>query len=115
MLMYSAVPQVRLSRLGVSTAQPTPRIHTGVRRSDFALGAAAGACLRDLNVLPELAPCYVATERALVIGWNEASLTPALATRAASAPDGASASGSAVIDFARFAQADARFARRLQI
>jgi hypothetical protein len=86
-----------------------------VRRSDFALGAAAGACLRDLNVLPELAPCYVATERALVIGWNEASLTPALATQAASAPDATGASGSAVIDFARFAQADARFAHRLQI
>jgi hypothetical protein len=56
----------------------------------------------------------VATERALVIGWNEASLTPALAAQAESAADGARASGSAVIDFARFAQADASFARRLQ-
>jgi hypothetical protein len=85
-----------------------------VQRSDFAFGAATGACLRDLNLLPELAPCYVATERALVIGWNAASLTPALAAEAVSAPVSARASGSAVIDFARFAQADASFARRLK-
>jgi hypothetical protein len=84
-----------------------------VQRSDFALGAAAGACLRDLNLLPELAPCYVAAERALVIGWNAASLTPALAAETLSAPVSARASGSAVINFAGFAQADASFARRL--
>jgi hypothetical protein len=85
-----------------------------VQRSDFALGAATGACLRDLNLLPELAPCYVATERALVIGWNAASLTPALTAESDGAPDNAHAAGSAVIDFERFAQADASFARRLQ-
>ncbi|HEY5658364.1 MAG TPA: hypothetical protein VIY27_11310, partial [Myxococcota bacterium] len=34
-----------------------------VQRSRFALGGAAGACLRDLNLLPDLAPCYVATDR----------------------------------------------------
>ncbi len=85
-----------------------------VQRSDFAFGAAVGACLRDLNVLPELAPCYVATERALVIGWNAASLAPALAAETHGTAVGAGASGSAVIDFARFAQADASFARRLE-
>ena len=84
-----------------------------VQRSDYAFGAATGACLRDLNLLPELAPCYVATERALVIGWNAASLTPALASETANAPVSARAAGSAVINFARFAQADASFARRL--
>jgi hypothetical protein len=84
-----------------------------VQRSDFALGAAAGACLRDLNLLPELAPCYVASERALVIGWNAASLAPALAAGAERSPVEAHASGSAVIDFAGFAQADASLARRL--
>jgi len=85
-----------------------------VQRSAFALGAAAGACLLDLNVLPELAPCYVATERALVIGWNAASLAPALAAHTHGTPVGARAPGSAVIDFARFAQADASVARRLK-
>lgn len=38
-----------------------------------------GACLMDLNVLPELAPCYVATDDALVLGWNPQSLSLALA------------------------------------
>jgi hypothetical protein len=43
-----------------------------------AAGALAGACLLDLRILPAFAPCYVATERALVLGWNPASLARAL-------------------------------------
>jgi hypothetical protein len=40
--------------------------------------ALAGACLLDLRILPAFAPCYVATPRALVLGWNPASLARAL-------------------------------------
>ena len=49
------------------------------RRSPFELGGHGGACLENLRVLPELAPCYVATDRALVVGWNERSVALALA------------------------------------
>jgi hypothetical protein len=49
-----------------------------VARSFFRLGEADGACLLDLAVMPGLAPCYVATERALIVGWNPASLRKAL-------------------------------------
>jgi len=84
-----------------------------VRRTDFALGAASGACLLDLKILPDFAPCYVATERALVIGWNAASLAPALAT-SGEPPHGASdAAASAVLDFAHLTAADAMLARHL--
>ncbi|MBW2313259.1 MAG: hypothetical protein JRH10_03635 [Deltaproteobacteria bacterium] len=38
-----------------------------------------GECLFDLRILPGFAPCYVATERALIVGWNPASLERALA------------------------------------
>ena len=81
-----------------------------VHRSFFSVGGATGACLLDLNVLPELAPCYVATERALVVGWNPASLRKALDGQPA--PPVAEAAG-ATVDFERIAEADARLAGRL--
>jgi hypothetical protein len=49
-----------------------------VHRSAFARPEGEGACLSDLNVLPDLAPCYVATSDALVVGWNATSLARAL-------------------------------------
>ena len=42
------------------------------------LGPHAGACVNEVRVLPGLAPCYVLTERALVLGWNRAALDQAL-------------------------------------
>ncbi|MBW2421941.1 MAG: hypothetical protein JRH19_25625 [Deltaproteobacteria bacterium] len=39
-----------------------------------------GACFPDLRILPEFAPCYVATAHSLVIGWNAASVDKALAS-----------------------------------
>jgi hypothetical protein len=65
----------------------------GVGRQAWRFGDAPGACLDDLNVLPDLAPCYVAAERALVVGWNRRSVAQALAKKAA----GASAEASEVI------------------
>ena len=51
----------------------------GVHQSPLTLPAGEGACLLDLRVLAELAPCYVVTDRAVVVGWNRASLEHALA------------------------------------
>jgi hypothetical protein len=84
-----------------------------VHRSDFTLGAARGACLLDLNILPDFAPCYVATEEALVIGWNPSSLRKALATgeeeaRTAGEPH---PEAGLTVDLERFPEADARFAQ----
>jgi hypothetical protein len=75
-----------------------------VRRRAFSIGTAGGACLFDLKILPAFAPCYVATDRALVIGWNPASLRKAL--------DGAGATplgeaGGLVVDLEGIARADA--------
>jgi hypothetical protein len=42
----------------------------------------AGACFLELRILPEFAPCYVATDRSIVVGWNRASLASALRIRA---------------------------------
>ena len=78
-----------------------------MRRTGFELGDATGACLLDLNILPDFAPCYVATEHALVIGWNAASLVPAMASSREFPPGAADAASSAVLDFAHFAATDA--------
>jgi len=83
-----------------------------VRRVDFALNGAPGACLLDLEVLPELAPCYVATDRALVVGWNANSLEVALADTGAS-PGEHETAGRVELDLALFAEADALLARHL--
>jgi len=77
----------------------------------FALGQeATGACLPDLRVLPELAPCYVATDQSLVIGWNAASLAHALGTTPAAATEHP---GHIELDLALFAEADALLSRHL--
>jgi hypothetical protein len=86
-----------------------------VQRSAFSLGSASGACLLDLNLLPDLAPCYLATGRALVAGWNPASLQWALGD-ADGDPQvliGAGGPGALVLDLARVEQADARLRARL--
>jgi hypothetical protein len=88
-----------------------------------------GTCLRQLNVLPELAPCYVTTGETLVVGWNRQVLERALSaggrgrSQEGSSPPGASgepspgsfprglAGGSgAVVDFGQWALADQRLA-----
>ena len=88
-----------------------------VHRSPFNVHGAVGACLLDLNILPDFAPCYVATESALVAGWNPASLRHALAQSPAESASGASASDESasgeselVIELGRFSRADALLA-----
>jgi hypothetical protein len=86
-----------------------------VKRSPFRIAGAEGACLLDLKLMPDLAPCYVATESQLVIGWNPASVRKASdggtgAYHAESALDGR---GGAVVDLARFERADRILSRAL--
>jgi hypothetical protein len=76
-----------------------------VHRSPFSIGPWKGACLLDLRILPEFAPCYVATDRALVLGWNPPSVRVAL-TPAAS-PDPVPRGG-VVVHLGRFGEADRR-------
>jgi hypothetical protein len=83
-----------------------------VQRSAFSVGAASGACLLDLNLLPDLSPCYAATERALVAGWNPASLRHALAGET-DALGGLGGPGALFLDLARVEEADARLRARL--
>lgn len=83
-----------------------------LQRSDFALGEAKGACLLELKVLPDFAPCYVATGSALVIGWNAASVRKAIADapQPEAAADLASAEHALTVELARIPEADAHFA-----
>jgi hypothetical protein len=81
-----------------------------VARTPFAIGSARGACLLDLNVLPGLAPCYVATDRAVVVGWNAASLEAALETGSAPGAKPLGVRGGVHVALDRFAEADARLA-----
>jgi hypothetical protein len=76
-----------------------------VARTFFRLGEADGACLLDLAVMPGLAPCYVATQRALVVGWNPASLRKALDGRSGERAELGNSSA-AIIHLDRFADAD---------
>jgi hypothetical protein len=76
-----------------------------VARTFFRLGEAEGACLLDLAIMPGLAPCYVATERALIVGWNPSSLRKALDGHRGER-DGLGDLSGAIIHLDRFAQAD---------
>ncbi|HXT21427.1 MAG TPA: hypothetical protein VN923_11795, partial [Thermoanaerobaculia bacterium] len=84
------------------------RARWGVGRRSWNLGKAAGACLDELNMLPELAPCYVATEHALVVGWNRRSVELALRAGAAPATSAKDDASELVVSLDRFPQADRR-------
>jgi len=62
----------------------------------FVAEGGSGGCLLDVNLLPELAPCWLVTDRAVVVGWNEASV------RLGSAPV-----PTLVVDFVALAGSDA--------
>ncbi|MCH7643668.1 MAG: hypothetical protein IH974_02445 [Myxococcales bacterium] len=76
-----------------------------VARTFFQIDEAEGACLLDLAIMPGLAPCYVATERALILGWNPASLRKALDGHR-DERDGLGDFSAAIIHLDRFADAD---------
>ena len=73
-----------------------------VARTEFSANGAPGTCLPNLRIMPDLAPCYVATDRALVIGWNGASVERALAGGA----PGLNPVGGLLVELARLAEAD---------
>lgn len=82
-----------------------------LRRQSRVFDGREGACLPDLNLLPQLAPCLVTTEGALVLGWNAGSLQHALergagGADASSAPVADAAPGRLEIDFSRLREAD---------
>jgi len=85
-----------------------------VNRTFFRIDSAEGACLLDLRLLPELAPCYLAGERALIIGWNPASLHQAMADPRGEL-SGLGDNGGAVIHLERFAEADRILSRALSV
>ncbi len=74
-----------------------------VTRSEFAANGSRGACFPDLNLLPRLAPCYVVTDHALVVGWEPGSVVHALA-------DSGAAVHGLTVDARALAGADARIA-----
>ena len=76
-----------------------------VARTFFRIDEAEGACLLDLAIMLGLAPCYVATERALILGWNPASLRKALDGHR-DERDGLGDFSAAIIHLDRFADAD---------
>jgi hypothetical protein len=78
-----------------------------IRRAPFEAAGARGACLPELRILPDFAPCYVTTAQALVVGWNPASVGKAL-ERAGTA---LGANGGVLVQLSRFPEADLRMAR----
>lgn len=78
-----------------------------IRMSPISVGDWPGVCLSNLQVMPDLLPCYVATDSALVVGWNPVSLEKALA--AGEQPDGGEESR-VVLHLDRFPLADERLA-----
>lgn len=79
-----------------------------VFRKPLATAAGEGACLPDLDLVPEFGPCYLATDEALVVGWNQATLERAL--QPGPRPEPPTAGGRVTLDLARFPAADALLA-----
>ncbi len=85
--------------------------HWSVSRTPLPPGGDPGACLLGLRLLPDLAPCYQATERALVLAWNPASLRHALepgTSRSTNADP-----GRIELDLARLREVDLHLASRI--
>jgi hypothetical protein len=87
-----------------------------LQRAPIAVGDARGACLPDLHLAPELAPCYAIGDEALVVAWNEISLRHAIGSEASASPAGTVAGGASArfdIDLSAVSAADARLATTL--
>lgn len=79
-----------------------------VQATPFAVGPHRGACMLRLNLMPELAPCYVATEGQLVVGWNPGSVRHALAEPPAKGSGALGDEGGLVLHLDLFDEADRR-------
>lgn len=87
-----------------------------IQRLDYEYEGRQGACLDNLRVMPEFAPCYLATPDGLALGWNRQSLEQAMPTQASAVPAGYDMGPEAarlVVDVGKLALADQRLARAL--
>lgn len=87
-----------------------------LRRAPVAVGDLRGACLPDLHLAPELAPCYAIGDGALVVAWNEVSLRHAIGSEASASPAGTVTGGASArfdVDLSAVSAADARLAATL--
>ena len=97
----------------VSELESTWPIHHANRE----IAGHPGACFHDLKLLPDLVPCYVVSDRSIVVGWNPASIELALG-QSGDAPAFVSGPtlgerGGWLVHLDRFAEADARLQRQL--
>lgn len=72
---------------------------------------AEGACFHDLRLLPDLTPCYVVTDRSIVLGWNAQSL--ALALDSSAELTSFEGGGGLVVHLDRLPEADRRLQQQL--
>jgi len=82
-----------------------------LRRVPFAVGDARGACFPRLNLLPELAPCYVATDEQIVVGWDPESVERALLGDPGESLGTLGRDGGLLLRMDRFDEADERLRR----
>ncbi len=76
-----------------------------LRRSSVQFGEAEGACLPEMRLFSEFAPCYVAARGMLLLGWNAQSIAKALAENIGPGP---SEWGGMVVHLDRLEEADLR-------
>ncbi len=112
-LDYSLRPAAKAAmETFVSELEATWPIH----HSEYAVADYAGACFHDLRLLPDLSPCYVMTERSIVIGWNPSSVSLALglgASRPVAAVRRLGEDGGLIVRLGRLNEADRRLQRQL--
>ena len=92
-----------------------------VRHQSVTFGAFEGACFFDLRIMPEFAPCYVATSEAIIFGWNPEAVQLALAggehldlaSAAGAAPEAGVHASELVVRLGDLPEADDRLRRVL--
>jgi len=84
-----------------------------IRHAFAEIAGQPGACFHDLRIMPDFEPCYVVTDRSIVIGWNASSLRIALAESGSPGPDDLGAGGGLVVRLGRLPEADLRLREQL--
>jgi hypothetical protein len=80
-----------------------------MRRQPFEVAGAAGECLPDVRLIPDLVPCYVLGRGALMVGSSPEALRIALQGQPGVPPPQA---GGFMLHLSRFPEADARLQKR---
>ncbi len=88
-----------------------------IHHSQQDIAGYAGACFHDLKLLPDLVPCYVVTERSILVGWNPTSIALALGRSPVPAMYASGPvlgeRGGLLVHLDRLPEADARLRRQL--